>query len=257
MKPYKIILLSALLFPATLYAAKQPERKDTRAGNKEYKKGNYIESELSYRRAQEKAPESVNVKYNLGNALYKQLDSTQVQGDEVKQQLEQIHKLYENAAESEAMSDKQKAAAYYNSGNTYLREQNFGAAVDAYKKSLRLNPDDMEAKQNLIYAQAMQNQQQEQPQQQPQDQDKKDQDKDKDKDKDQNQDQQQQEQQQNQEQNQDQKDKKDQQQQEEKISKEDAQRMLQALEQQEKETQEKVKKEKAKKAQQRSTDKNW
>ncbi len=258
----KLFILFTLL-PTLLLAAKQPERKDIRTGNKEYKNGEYGEAELSYRRAMEKAPAQPNAKYNLGNALYKQIDSTLVQTapEEAKQKLEQVHKLYENAAETYT-DDKQKAAAYYNEGNTFLREQNFDAAIDAYKKSLRLNPSDMEAKQNLVFAQAMKNQQQQNPQQQQQNQDKNKDDKDKDKDKDQNKDQNQdkQDQQQQPQDNQDQnKDKKDQQQQqqEQKISKEDAQRMLQALEQQEKDTQEKVKKEKAQKAQQRNSGKNW
>jgi len=257
-KNIKLLILLSFL-PAALLAAKQPERKDIRTGNKEYKKGSYSEAELSYRRAMEKAPASANAKFNLGNALYKQVDSTMAQTapDEAKQLQEQVRKLYENAAESYT-NDQQKAAAHYNEGNTYLREQNWQAAIDAYKKSLRLNPNDIEAKQNLVFAQAMNNQQPPQQQQQ-QNQDKdKDKDKKDDKDKDKNKDQQQQDNQdQNKDKDKDKKDQQQQQQQEQKISKEDAQRMLQALEQQEKDTQEKVKREKAQKAQQRTTDKNW
>ncbi len=259
MRIFKILILLTLL-PTLLFAAKQPERKDMRTGNEQYKEGGYSEAELSYRRAMEKAPALANPKFNLGNALYKQVDST-MQPEEAKQYLEQVHKLYENAGE--AYTDaKQKAATHYNDGNTYLREQNWSAAVDAYKKSLRLNPNDMEAKQNLVFAQAMNNQQQQNQQQQQQNQDKNKDEKDKDdknkddKNKDQNKDKQDQQQPQNQDKNKDKKDQQQQQPQEQKISKEDAQRMLQALEQQEKETQEKVKKEKAK-AQQRSSDKNW
>ncbi|MDR2814313.1 MAG: tetratricopeptide repeat protein [Prevotellaceae bacterium] len=243
-------LLTLFCFSSALLAL-PPERKDVRAGNKAYKNGDYAAAEIEYRRALDKVAESVNAKFNLGNALYKQTDSADIQSEGAKQQVEQARKLYENVAEA-GVSDKQKAAAYYNQGNTYLREQDFRAAVEAYKKSLRLNPDDMEAKQNLVFAQAMSNQQQQQPQPQQQNQD---QNKNDEKNKDENKDQQQQQPQPQQQDNKNQQDK--QQQQEEKISKEDAQRMLQALEQQEKETQEKVKKEKAQKAKQRNTDKNW
>lgn len=258
MKFLKIIVLLFLL-PAALFAAKQPERKDVRQGNKEYKNQSYGEAELSYRRAMEKAPASANAKFNLGNALYKQVDTT-MQPEEAKQHLEQVHKLYETAAEAYT-DDEQKAAAHYNEGNTYLREQNWKAAIDSYKKSLRLNPDDMEAKQNLVYAQAMNNQQPpEQQQQQQDDKNKDEKNKDENKDKNNQQDQQQnqdQQQKDKQDQNQDKNEQEQQQPQEQKISKEDAQRMLQALEQQENDTQEKVKKEKAQRAQQRSTGKNW
>jgi tetratricopeptide (TPR) repeat protein len=252
-----LALLTLFCFSASLLAL-PPERKDMRAGNKAYKKGDYATAEIEYRRALDKASESANAKFNLSNALYKQLDSANMQNEGSKQQLEQARKLYEDVAES-AANNEQKAASYYNMGNTLLREQDFRAAVEAYKKSLRLNPDDMEAKQNLVYAQAMSNLQQQQPQQQQQNQD---QNKNDDKNKDENKDQQQQQQQDQQDQqqqqdNKNQQQRQQQQQQEAKISKEDAQRMLQALEQQEKDTQEKVKKEKAQKAKQRSTDKNW
>jgi len=166
MKALKILILLSL-FSVSLYAAKQPERKDIRTGNKEYKKGSYNEAELSYRRAMEKSPTSANAKFNLGNALYKQVDTTMAQTapDEAKQLQEQVRKLYENAAETYS-DNQQKAAAHYNEGNTYLREQNWQAAIEAYKKSLRLNPNDIEAKQNLVFAQAMNNQQPPQQQQQ-------------------------------------------------------------------------------------------
>ena len=255
-----LALLTLLCFSTSLHAL-PPERKDVRAGNKAYSKGDYATAEIDYRRALDKAPESANAKFNLGNALYKQTDSADAQSEGAKQQVEQARKLYENVAEAD-VSDRQKAAAHYNQGNTYLREQDFKAAVEAYKKSLRLNPNDMEAKQNLVYAQAMSNLQQQQPQpQQNQDQNKNDEQNKDDRQDQQQQDRQDQQQDNKNQQNKPQQDKnqqdKQQQQREEKISKEDAQRMLQALEQQEKETQEKVKKEKAQKAKQRSTDKNW
>lgn len=252
-----LALLTLFCFSTALLAL-PPERKDMRAGNKAYSKGDYATAEIEYRRALDKVSESANAKFNLGNALFKQTDSADMQGEGVKQQVEQARKLYETVAEAD-VHNQQKAAAYYNQGNTYLREQDFRAAAEAYKKSLRLNPNDMEAKQNLVYAQAMSNLQQQQPQpQQNQDQNKDD-DQNKDQNKDQQQDQPQDDKNQQdkpQPQDKNQPDKQ-QQQREEKISKEDAQRMLQALEQQEKETQEKVKKEKAQKAKQRSTEKNW
>ncbi|MDR0566570.1 MAG: tetratricopeptide repeat protein [Prevotellaceae bacterium] len=254
-----LALLTLFCFSTALLAL-PPERKDMRAGNKAYGKGDYATAEIEYRRALDKVSESANAKFNLGNALFKQTDSADMQGDGVKQQVEQARKLYETVAEAD-VRDEQKAAAYYNQGNTYLRDQDFRAAAEAYKKSLRLNPNDMEAKQNLVYAQAMSNMQQQQPQPQPQQ--NQDQNKNDDQNKDQNKDQQQDQPQDDknqpdkpQPQDKNQPDKQ-QQQREEKISKEDAQRMLQALEQQEKETQEKVKKEKAQKAKQRSTEKNW
>jgi len=117
-------------------------------------------------------------------------------------------------------------------------------SIEAYKGSLKLDPDNMETKYNLAYAQDLLKQQEEQQQQQQQ---QKDQDKDK---QDQKQDNKEQQQDQNKDQNQ------DQQQQQQSISKEDAERLLNALANDEKSVQEKVKLAKAQKARVRVI-RNW
>ena len=48
-----------------------------------------------------------------------------------------------------------KAGASYNIGNTYMQEQKWEDAVNAYKQALRNNPQDEAAKYNLSYALAM------------------------------------------------------------------------------------------------------
>lgn len=254
------ITIVFLILPLGLYAA-APERKEVRLGNKEYKEGDYSDAALNYRRALDKSPQSNKVKYNLGNALYKLIDSSAMRSDEGKQQLEEVRKLYEPLSEA-AETNEQKANALFNIGNTYLQEYEWDKAIEYYQKTLRLTPNDMAAKENLFFAELMkQNPPQEQPQNQNQDQNQdKNNDQNKDKNKD-NQEQQQDQDQQDQNQNNDKQDKdkqnQDQQESEGNISKEEAQQILQAIEQQEKETQDKVKKEKAKAARQRSSDKNW
>jgi hypothetical protein len=51
------------------------------------------------------------------------------------------------------------SAASYNLGNVALGGQQIDAAIEAYKQALRLQPDDMEAKYNLAYAQKMKQEQ--------------------------------------------------------------------------------------------------
>ena len=78
-------------------------------------------------------------------------------------------------------SDKEKLAkAYHNMGNSYLFNQKLDEAIEAYKNSLRNNPDDFETKYNLAWAQNKKNQ--EPPQQQQQDQQEQDQNRDKNED---------------------------------------------------------------------------
>ena len=145
---------------------------------------------------------------------------------------------------------KKKAASLYNLGNSLLNADKIRESIDAYKGSLRLDPGNIEAKYNLAYAQDLlqqQQQQQQQNQQNQQDQQKQDKKDDQNSDSQEQDNDQQQQQQQPEEQ-------KEQQQQE--ISKEDAERLLNALANDERDIQEKVKLAKALKAKTR-TEKNW
>ena len=144
----------------------------------------------------------------------------------------------------------------YNLGNSLLKANKLKESIDAYKNSLKLRPDNREAKYNLSYAQDLLKLQQEQQQKQQQNKDKQDQNKDKNKE-DQKKDQKDQNDK-NKDQQKDQKNKQDQQkqQQQQGISKDDAQRLLNSLANDEKNVQEKVKLAKAAKEKVRTV-KNW
>jgi Ca-activated chloride channel family protein len=237
----KILIVSGLIFILPVLAHGQAERKFIRQGNKQYKEEVFDESEILYRKALEKEQQSYSGEFNLGDAMYKQ--------EKFEDAARSFHKLAENQTDPIKLGE-----LYHNIGNSFLKANQLEASIEAYKQALRNNPEDNETRHNLAYAQQMKQQQQDQ---QNQDQDKQDQDQDKDKqDQDQNkqdqdQDKQDQDQdQQDQNQNQDQQDQQDQnqdqqQQQQPQISKEDAQRMLQALQQDEQDLQEKLQKQKA------------
>jgi tetratricopeptide (TPR) repeat protein len=141
-----IVLLTMIALPCATSALPK-ERKDIRAGNSDYKKGDYAAAEIDYRRALDKVAESVNAKYNLGNALLKQLDSLALQNpdDALKEQLKDIRSHYTPLAENKNDA-KLSANAHFNIGNTYLLEQDWKNAIEAYKNALRLYPSDMAAK---------------------------------------------------------------------------------------------------------------
>jgi Ca-activated chloride channel homolog len=71
---------------------------------------------------------------------------------------------YEQAAKSTEASVRAKSL--YNNGNTFAKKKNWQGAIEAYKKSLAIVPNDGEAKYNLVYAQKQLQQQQEKQQQQ-------------------------------------------------------------------------------------------
>lgn len=235
----------------------QNERKFIRQGNKYFLEAMkdtakpdtamFNKAEIEYRKALEKKPENPQWEFNLGDALYKQMKF----GDSAEK--------FKSIADHTA-NKIDKAKALYNMGNSLLMDKKIDESIAAYKESLRSNPNDIEAKYNLLYAENLKKKQQ---QQKKQNQDKQNQDKNKDqknkdqnKDKDQQNKDQQKKDQQNQNQNQ-QNQNQQQQQQQGKISRQNAEQMLQALENNEKKIQEKVKKEQALKEKSKKVDKNW
>jgi len=247
-----IYILTFVLAVLSIDASAQVDRREVRKGNKDFKKENYREADVEYRKALVKDSLSMAANYNLANTLYRQND--------FEQSAKAMEKLKEVAPASEYAADY-----YYNLGDIAIASRNWQAAVDALKQSLLRNPGDLDAKENYIYAKKMleNQQQQQQNQQNDQNQDQNDQDQNDDQQNDQNDDQNQndQDKQDNQDQNQDQ-DQNDQNRnqqngQQPKITPQAAQQMLQAIQAKEKETQEKVKKEKAKALSSRQKEKNW
>lgn len=201
----------------------------------------FADAETEYRKALNKKPNDLKWNFNLADAIYKQ-----GRFDEAAGKFGELGEKMETPVE--------KARAYHNMGNSQLMNSKVDESIESYKKALRQNPTDLETKYNLAYAQLLKKMQEQQKQNQDQNQDKQDQDKqDQNKDQqDQNKDQQNKDQQ-NQQNKQDQK----QQQQQNKISKENAEQLLQALQNDERNIQDKVKKQKAALAKRARTEKEW
>jgi len=226
----QLLLVFLLLVSWNSFA--QADKKDVREGNKLYRKELYNDAEIAYRRGLEADSTSLAARFNLGAALYQQKQY---------EQAENTFKTLSNPNAPIAATDKAKV--FHNLGNTALQQEKWQESVDAYKQSLRLNPTDDETRTNLAYAQSKLEKEQQQQQQNKDDKNKDEQNKDQQNKDDKNKD----------DKNKDQQ----QQQQEPKISPQQAQQMLEAMQANEKETQDKVKKEKAKAAVRVRTDKNW
>lgn len=275
MNKVKILLVSLFVLGSIVVANAQNERKYIRRGNSAYNKAvidsatvdstKYVDAENYYRKALEEDPNNWDASYNLANALFRQ------------GKIEEASRQYQSVAQRNIDNKIKRANAYHNLGNCMLMGNNLQGAIEAYKESLRNNPSNLDTKYNLAWAQnklkEQQDQQNEQNQNQNQNQDQnqdQNQNNDQQQNQDQNQDNKQNEQNQNneQKQNQDQQnqDKQDQQNQnqeqqqgeqnEQQMSKEDAMRILEALENDEKDVQDKVQKQKAKPVQRR-TQKDW
>ena len=242
-----MILILALVSAVTVSA--QTDRKEVRAGNKAFRKGDFRKSEIDYRRAVLKDSLSVAAQYNLASSLYRQDDYEGAQ--------KALSSIAETLSGIEAAETK--ADFYFNQGDVALAQKDYASAVKSFRQSLLLRPNDMDAKENYIYAKEMLRQSQDNQGGQ-------------DGDNSQNQDDQnnqnnQDNQDNNQQQNNNNQQKNNQNQQnpqdqnnaaaEGNISRQQARQMLNAIQAKEKETQDKVKKEKAEMLKSRQKEKNW
>ena len=251
MRKYLTLILLLLV---SVTASGQVDRKDVRRGNRQFKKAEYGDADISYRKGLNADSTSVASAYNLGNNLYRQGNYAEA-GKFYQQALRHLPET-----KNLKKRDAEGFDTYFNIGDAALQQKQYRAAMEAFAQALIINPDDMEAKENYVYARKMlennpdgggggnndQNQDQNQDQQ------------DQNQDQNQNQD--------NQDQNKDQQDQnkdKDQQDQGQQpyngseISPQQAQQMLQAIQAKEKETQDKVNKEKAAVLKSRQKEKNW
>ena len=146
-------------------------------GNQAYKNGDFNKSSSNYEKSLSKDEKNIAAFYNSGNASY-------MSGD-----FESARESF-NSFISKTKSIEDKSKAHYNIGNSFLTQYAKKAnekeqapssdilknAIKEYQQSLRLNPNDKDARYNLYYAmKLLQNQEK-------QEQENKDQNKDQDKD---------------------------------------------------------------------------
>lgn len=129
-------------------AQKMPERRDVRRGNRLYERGDYATAVERYTQALLNAPECYEATYNLGNALYK------------SEWFDKAEQTMARAAADTLRTDADRAEAFYNLGNAQFQQQKYKEALESYRRSLLLNPDDMEAKYNFAYTKKLLDRQQ-------------------------------------------------------------------------------------------------
>ena len=278
-----LVNITVLVTLCTAGASAQSYRSSVNEGNDHFENKEYKKAAELYDRAAVKNPDRIESYFNRGNAAYRE--------DDVKTALENYEKAGKRITRASEL-----AGTMYNAGNTFLNAAEKGAenpvlmqkaggdaqqlrmegyrqAIEMYKRVLKIDPSDEDARYNLTYAKKkledMKNQQNNQKQDQKQDKNKDDKNKD-DKNQDKNKQDQKDKQDKQDEQNQKQQNQKDQQKNEDKakpdqkeqsqpekkhnMSKQQAERILNALEQDEKDLQ----KEKRQKVNARvQVDKDW
>jgi len=125
-------------------------------GDQAYLKQDFNRAEENYRRALENKKDEKTT-YNLGNAVIEQ------------NRPDEAIPLYEDAAKKQN-DPTLRARAWHNLGNAFYLKKDYQNSVNAYKEALKVKPDDLDTKKNLVLAKKqLLKQQQQQQQQQNQD----------------------------------------------------------------------------------------
>ena len=141
------VLFLLLVLTAAEASAQHLDRKDVRRGNRDFRKENYREAEVDYLKAIVKDSMSVAANYNMASTHFRNGDAEQARKN--MDRIKDVAPLTASAADY-----------FYNLGDVALAQRDYQTAVDAFSKSLILRPDDLDAKENFIYAKKMlQNQQ--------------------------------------------------------------------------------------------------
>lgn len=225
------ILMSVMLLGISTVpvaqASTRAERRLVTKGNKLYTERKFVEAESVYQEALRENPQSTSARYNLGLSQLRQVKNLKDSTPKTQKLIEGARQNFTEAARQAKERPGIAAKANYNLGNMEFNMEQYQKAIDYYKQSLRIDPNDDNARRNLRIAQKKLQQQNKDKNQQNQDQqDQKDKQDQED----------QQKQQQQQQQPQDQK----QQPQEQKINEQTAQRILQAMDSKENQTRARV-----------------
>lgn len=135
-----IILILLLSISTVAYA--QTDRQFIREGNRLFTKQQYDKAEVQYRKAIEKNSSNPQALYNLGCALMMQnKDSAAIV-------------QYQKATKVEKNKTR-LASVYHNIGVVCQNHKMYGEAIKAYEQALRNNPKDDETRYNLALCKKM------------------------------------------------------------------------------------------------------
>ena len=113
----------------------QAGRAEVEEGNRLYEEGRFGEAHAKYLEALRSAPGTNLIRFNDGNALYMSEDFRRAS---------EAH-----LAAIEGGDPALAGPAWYNVGNALYRQQQLPQALEAYKQALRMSPGDLDAKHNL------------------------------------------------------------------------------------------------------------
>lgn len=159
-----ILVTSALmLFTAGVAMAQYyPERRLVREGNEQFERLNYRNALNRYNEALEHDTTKYESLYNRANAYLQNMlanpADTTLKG-------EVANTLFEQIAADELLTKERRAEVLRNLGEGLFLQQNYEAALNSFRESLKLNPADREVKHNYILTKRIVDQKRQQQQQ--------------------------------------------------------------------------------------------
>ena len=133
----RLCLLLGLLLVSTVAALAQNDRTFIRQGNRQYRARKWTAAEVQYRKAIARNANNPQAVYNLGCALMMQ------QKDSLAMQ------QFVKSADMQTTNKIRRAKSFHNMGVIMQNHQEFAKAIECYKMALRNNPQDNETRYNL------------------------------------------------------------------------------------------------------------
>lgn len=152
-----------MLFTAGVAMAQYyPERRLVREGNEQFERLNYRNALNRYNEALEHDTTKYESLYNRANAYLQNMlanpADTTLKG-------EVANTLFEQIAADELLTKERRAEVLRNLGEGLFLQQNYEAALNSFRESLKLNPADREVKHNYILTKRIVDQKRQQQQQ--------------------------------------------------------------------------------------------
>ncbi len=122
------------MFGGALFA--QKVNNDIEKGNEAYKKGDFKTAVENYKNALRKQPENNTARFNLANALQRENET------------QQAKKKYDEVIAS-ADINSLKSESNYNKALAFIKEKDLQNGITFFEESLKENPSDDDARENL------------------------------------------------------------------------------------------------------------
>lgn len=158
-----LVTTALMLFTAGVAMAQYyPERRLVREGNEQFERLNYRNALNRYNEALEYDTTKYESLYNRANAYLQNMlanpADTTLKG-------EVANTLFEQIAADELLTKERRAEVLRNLGEGLFLQQNYEAALNSFRESLKLNPADREVKHNYILTKRIVDQKRQQQQQ--------------------------------------------------------------------------------------------